>query len=259
MLLAQQAAIVTGAGSGMGAATAKLLASAGMKVALLDIDQQKAEEVINSCEALQQNGLALACDVSDQQSTQQAFEQARAANGPVRLLVNCAGIAPGARLAGKEGPHDFDLFQKVISVNLIGTFNTMRLAAAEMTALSAQEATGERGVIINTASIAAYEGQIGQTAYAASKGGVVAMTLPAARELAHFGIRVVTIAPGVMETPMLAGMSETVRESLVASTLFPKRLGLPQEYAQLVLHICENAYINGETIRLDGAVRLGPK
>jgi NAD(P)-dependent dehydrogenase (short-subunit alcohol dehydrogenase family) len=248
------AALVTGGGSGMGAETARHLASAGVKVALLDINKTNAESV-----AKEIGGLALECDVSSEASAKAAIETAAAKHGPARILVNCAGIAPGARVVGKDGPHDLALFQKVIGVNLIGTFNMLRLAAAAMTSLDAVNDTGERGVIINTASVAAYEGQIGQAAYSASKGGVVGMTLPAARELARFGVRVVTIAPGLMETPMLGGMSPEVQDSLIATTLLPKRLGKPEEFAKLVLHICDNAMINGETIRLDGAVRLAPK
>jgi NAD(P)-dependent dehydrogenase (short-subunit alcohol dehydrogenase family) len=247
-------AIVTGGGSGMGAETARWLAKAGAKVAVLDINKAGIEAV-----AAEIGGLALACDVSSESSVKSALQSVEKAHGPARILINCAGIAPGARIVGREGPHDLALFNTVINVNLIGTFNMLRLAVAAMTGLEPLNDTGERGVVINTASIAAFEGQIGQAAYAASKGGVIALTLPAARELARFGIRVVTIAPGLIGTPMLAGMGKEVQESLIASTVFPKRLGLPEEYAKLILHIIDNPMINGETIRLDGAVRLAPK
>ncbi len=248
------AAVVTGGGSGMGAETARALAKAGAKVAVLDINRAHVEAV-----AKEINGLALECDVSSEASAKAALETAKKAHGPARILISCAGIAPAARIVGKEGPHDLGFFSKVLNVNLVGTFNMMRLAAADMSTLEPLNDTGERGVIINTASVAAYEGQIGQTAYSASKGGVVGMTLPAARELARFGIRIATIAPGLFETPMLGGMPAEVQESLIATTIFPKRLGKPAEFAKLVLHICDNAMINGETIRLDGAIRLAPK
>ena len=248
------AAIVTGGGSGMGAETARHLAAGGAKVAVLDINKASVEGV-----AKEIGGIALECDVSNEDSAKKALAEAAKAHGAPRILMNCAGIAPGARVVGKEGPHDLGLFAKTIGVNLIGTFNMLRLAAAAMSGLEPVNDTGERGVIINTASVAAYEGQIGQAAYSASKGGVVGMTLPAARELARFGIRVVTIAPGLIGTPMLLGMPQEVQESLIATTLFPKRLGLPEEFAKLALHVIDNAMINGETIRLDGAVRLAPK
>jgi NAD(P)-dependent dehydrogenase (short-subunit alcohol dehydrogenase family) len=248
------AAVVTGGGSGMGAETARHLAKAGAKVAVLDINKANVEAI-----AKEIGGLALECDVANEASAKTALEAAKKAHGPVRVLINCAGIAPGARIVGKEGPHDLAFFSKVIGVNLVGTFNMLRLAAAEMSALEPVNDTGERGVVINTASVAAYEGQIGQAAYSASKGGVVGLTLPAARELARFGVRVVTIAPGLIGTPMLAGMPKEVQDSLIATTIFPKRLGLPEEYAKLALHVIDNAMINGETIRLDGAVRLAPK
>ncbi len=248
------AAIVTGGGSGMGAETARFLAKAGAKVAVLDINKANVENV-----AKEIGGIALECDVSSEASAKAAMDAAKKAHGPVRILMNCAGVAPAARVVGKEGPHDLNLFSKVIGVNLIGSFNMLRLAAAEMSTLEALNDTGERGIIINTASVAAYEGQIGQAAYSASKGGIVGMTLPAARELSRFGIRVVTIAPGLIGTPMLLSMPKEVQDSLVATTLFPKRLGKPEEFAKLALHIIENAMINGETIRLDGAVRLAAK
>lgn len=248
------AAIVTGGGSGMGAETARQLAAAGAKVALLDINKANVENVAKDI-----GGLALECDVTSESSATAAIAAAAAAHGPARILINCAGIAPGARIVGKEGPHDLGLFQKTIAVNLVGSFNMLRLVSHAMSTLEAVNETGERGIIINTASVAAYEGQIGQAAYSASKGAVVGMTLPAARELARFGIRVVTIAPGLIETPMLGGMSAEVQESLIATTIFPKRLGKASEYAKLALHVIDNVMINGETIRLDGAVRLAPK
>ncbi len=248
------AAIVTGGGSGMGAATARALAQVGAKVAVLDLNKANAEKI-----AQEIGGLGLECDVTREDSLKVALTDATKAHGTARILVNCAGIAPGSRIVGKEGPHDLALFQKVIGVNLVGTFNALRLAAVEMSTLKPVNDTGENGVIINTASVAAYEGQIGQAAYSASKGGVVGMTLPAARELARFGIRVNTIAPGLIETPMLGGMTKEVQDSLIATTIFPKRLGKPEEFAKLALHVIDNAMINGETIRMDGAVRLAPK
>lgn len=247
------AAIVTGGGSGMGAAVARALASAGAKVALIDRNAEAAGAV-----AAEIGGLALAGDVSDEASVGQALAAAKDAHGVARIAVNCAGIADAGRVVGREGPHPLDLFRRVINVNLIGSFNVGRLAAAAM-AEAEPLPTGERGLIVNTASVAAYEGQVGQAAYSASKGGIVAMTLPMARELARFGIRVMTVAPGLIGTPMLLNMPDEVQQSLIATTLFPKRLGLPEEYARLVLHIAENELLNGETIRLDGAVRLAPK
>lgn len=248
------AAIVTGGGSGMGAETARYLAKSGARVAVLDLNKANAEAV-----AKEIGGIAIECDVSNEASAVAALQTAKQAHGPVRILVNCAGVAPAARIVGKEGPHDLGFFSKIINVNLIGTFNMLRLAASEMSTQEVLNTSEERGIIINTASVAAYEGQIGQAAYSASKGGVVAMTLPAARELARFGIRVVTIAPGLFGTPMLLGMPKEVQDSLIATTLFPKRLGLPEEYAKLAVHIVENTMINGETIRLDGGVRLAVK
>lgn len=250
--LTNLAAIVTGGGSGMGAETARYLAKAGAKVAVLDINFQNAQSV-----AKEIGGLAVQCDVSNAQSAETAIDQAQAEHGIARICVNCAGIALAKRIVGREGVMPLDDFRKVIDVNLIGTFNIMRLAAAAMS--QAEPIEDERGVIINTASIAAYEGQIGQAAYSASKGGVVGMTLPAARELSQFGIRVMTIAPGIMETPMMKGMPQNVQDSLAAMIPFPKRLGLASEYAKLALHIIENSYLNGEVIRLDGAIRMQPK
>lgn len=248
-----QAAVVTGAGSGMGAETARQLAAAGARVALLDVNL---DAVRGLAEAI--GGIALGCDVADAASAEAAFAAARDRHGPARIAVNCAGVAPAGRIVGRDGPHDLALFKRVIDINLVGTFNILRLAAHDMAALEAQE-TGERGVIVNTASIAAFEGQIGQAAYAASKGGVVALGLPAARELARFGIRVMTIAPGLIGTPMLLGMPQDVQDSLAETVPFPRRFGEPAEYARLVLHILDNVMLNGEVIRLDGALRMQPK
>jgi NAD(P)-dependent dehydrogenase (short-subunit alcohol dehydrogenase family) len=248
-----QAAIVTGGGSGLGEATARALAAAGAKVAILDFNLAAAEVV-----AAEIGGLAVKCDVSSAESAEAAVATAAAAHGPARILVSCAGIAPGGRVVGKAGPMALDDFRRGIEVNLIGTFNLIRLVAAGASALEAN-ADGERGVLINTASIAAYDGQIGQASYAASKGGVVGMTLPIARELAQFGIRVVTIAPGIFETAMLKGLPQPVQDSLGASVPFPSRLGRPAEYAKLALAIVDNPMLNGEVIRLDGALRMAPK
>jgi NAD(P)-dependent dehydrogenase (short-subunit alcohol dehydrogenase family) len=248
------AALVTGAASGMGAATARLLAAQGARVACLDLDEAGAARVAAAI-----GGIAIACDVSDAASTQAAVARAREAHGAARVCVSCAGIAPAGRMVGREGALPLEDFKRVIDVNLVGTFNVMRLAAADMSVLEPVNDSGERGVIVNTASVAAYEGQVGQCAYSASKGGVVALTLPAARELARFGVRVVTIAPGLMETPMLLAFTQEVRDSLAAQVPFPARLGKPEEYAELVGHIVANAMLNGEVIRLDGAIRMQPR
>ena len=253
MDVAGHAAIVTGGGSGMGAATGRALAAAGAKVALLDINLAAAEAV-----AAEIGGIALACDVSDGGQAEQAVAAAREAHGAARVAVNCAGVATGGRVVGRDGPHDLDAFRRTIEINLIGSFNILRLAAAGMAALEPLE-DGERGVIVSTASVAAYEGQIGQAAYSASKGGIAAMTLPIARELARAGIRVMAVAPGLIATPMMTGLPAEVQESLVATTLFPKRLGHAEEFADLVMHIASNRLLNGEVIRLDGAVRLAPR
>jgi NAD(P)-dependent dehydrogenase (short-subunit alcohol dehydrogenase family) len=247
------AAIVTGGGSGLGAATGRALAAAGAKVALLDLNQEAAAAVADEI-----GGLALACDVADAASAEAAVARAAEAHGPARILVNCAGIAPAARIVGRNGPASLDAFATVIRVNLIGSFNLMRLVAAGAQALDPL-AGGERGVIVSTASVAAYEGQIGQAAYAASKAGVVGLTLPAAREFAAVGIRVCAIAPGIFETPMLRGLPQEVQDSLGAAVPFPSRLGRPEEYAALVMAIVGNPMLNGEVIRLDGALRMQPK
>ena len=247
-------AVVTGGGSGLGAETARRLAAAGAKVAVLDMDEAAAAAV-----GRETGGLGLACDVSDAAGVEDAIAEARAKHGPARICVNCAGIAAGQRIVGRSGPASLDGFRKVVEVNLIGTFNVMRVCAAAMAGLEPVNDTGERGVMVATASVAAYEGQVGQAAYAASKGGLVGMTLPIARDLASLGIRVMTIAPGLMETPMLAGLPDDVRDSLAESVPFPRRLGRPGEFAGLVEHIIGNAMLNGSVIRLDGAIRLQPK
>ena len=248
-----KAAIVTGGGSGLGAATARALAGAGAKVSLLDVNLAQAEKVAEEI-----GGLAIACDVSDARAAEAALGQAADAQGEARILINCAGIAPAVRVVGREGPHDLDVFRKVIEVNLIGSFNMLRLFSDRASKLEPL-ADGERGVVISTASVAAFDGQIGQAAYSASKGGVHAMALPIARELARFGIRIMTIAPGIFATPMLLGMPQEVQDSLGASVPFPSRLGQPEEYASLAMHIIRNVMLNGETIRLDGAIRMAPK
>ncbi|MDH3283096.1 MAG: SDR family NAD(P)-dependent oxidoreductase, partial [Gammaproteobacteria bacterium] len=235
MNLNDQAAVVTGAASGLGAATARALAAAGAKVALLDLNEDALAQI-----AAVTGGYALGCDVADAASAEGAVAAARERHGVARVLVNCAGIAPAKRIVGRGGPMPLDEFAAVITVNLIGTFNLLRLVAADLYAVDPVSADGERGVIINTASVAAYDGQIGQAAYSASKGGVVALTLTAARDLSSQGIRVMTIAPGLIATPMLSGMSAAVQESLATQVPFPQRLGRPGEYADLVLHIIAN-------------------
>jgi NAD(P)-dependent dehydrogenase (short-subunit alcohol dehydrogenase family) len=253
MLVMGHAALVTGGGSGLGAATARALAAAGAKVAVLDINEAGARTVAGEV-----GGVAVRCDVADAKSGEAAVAAARDAHGPARILVNCAGIGPAARIVGKDGPMPLDDYRRVIEVNLIGTFNMLRLAAADMARLDPLE-EGERGVIVSTASVAAYEGQIGQAAYASSKGGIVALTMPAAREFARSGIRVNTIAPGLFATPLMASLPPQVQESLGASVPFPSRLGRPEEYARLVMDIVANPMLNGETIRLDGALRMAPR
>lgn len=248
-----QAAIVTGGGSGLGAATAERLAAAGARVTIIDLNAGAAKAVAGRL-----GGLAVAGDVADAAQMQTALDEARAAHGPVRVLVNCAGIASGQRVVGRDGPMPLAEFERVVRVNLVGTFNMMRLAATEMTAAEPL-ADQERGVIVSTASVAAFEGQIGQAAYSASKGGVAALTLPVARELARHGVRAVAIAPGLFMTPMVEALPTETQESLAAAIPFPRRLGAPQDYAALVAHIVENRYLNGEVIRLDGALRMAAK
>ncbi len=245
-----QIAVVTGGASGLGAATAKRLAAEGAKVAILDFDAEGGAKM-----AAEIGGIAVKTDVGDEASVAAAFDRVIADLGKPRIAVNCAGIAPAKRIVGREGALSIDAFERTIRVNLIGTFNVMSYAAR---AMMAQEAlgTGERGVVINTASIAYQDGQFGQSAYSASKGAIAAMCLPAAREMAKQGVRVMAIAPGLFGTPMMEGLPDDVTAGIVANIPFPHRLGDPAEYAQMVCQICENAYLNGTTIRLDGAVRL---
>ena len=250
-----QAAIVTGGGSGLGAATARALAAAGAKVALLDINLAAAQAV-----AAEIGGAAFACDVADTASVEAALAGATAAHGPARILMNIAGVGSAKRIVGKDGAAaPLEAFERVVRVNLIGTYNVCRLVAARLIVLDPLNADGERGVIVNTASVAAFDGQIGQAAYSASKGGVIGMTLPIARDLSRSGIRVMTIAPGIFETPMLLGMPQDVQDALGKMVPFPSRLGKPAEYAALALHIIQNEMLNGEVIRLDGAIRMQPK
>jgi NAD(P)-dependent dehydrogenase (short-subunit alcohol dehydrogenase family) len=254
MQLKDMAAIVTGGASGLGAATARRLAAQGAKVAVCDLNAKLAESV-----AAEIKGTAILCDVSDAASAEAAVAQASKAHGPARVLVNCAGIGVAKRVIGRDGPMPLADFDRVIRVNMIGTFNMLRLATAETSKLEPLAATGERGVVINTASVAAYDGQIGQAAYSASKGGIVAMTLPIARELAQFGIRVLTIAPGLFLTPLLANLPQEAQDSLAAAIPFPRRLGHADEFASLALHMIDNPYLNGEVVRLDAALRMAPK
>jgi NAD(P)-dependent dehydrogenase (short-subunit alcohol dehydrogenase family) len=246
-------AIVTGGGSGLGRATAEALAAKGAKVAVFDLNLSAAQAV---AEAI--GGIAVHCDVSDAASGEAGVASAEAAHGAPRILVNCAGIGVSKRVAGRDGPHGLADFEKVLKVNLVGTFNMIRIVASALAKAAPLEG-GERGVMISTASVAAFDGQIGQAAYSASKGGVVAMTLPVARELAQFGIRVNTIAPGIFLTPMMLGLKQEAQDSLGRSVPFPARLGAPAEYAALAVHMVENAYLNGETVRLDGALRMAPR
>ena len=249
-----QVAIVTGGGSGLGEATARALAAKGAKVALFDIGLERAEKV-----AAEIGGIAVKCDVSSAEGAEKAFGEVEAKLGAAaRILVNCAGIAIATKTTGKEGPHPLDQFAKVINVNLVGTFNMIRLFAIRAEQLDPLEGL-ERGVIVNTASVAAYDGQIGQAAYSASKGGVVGMTLPIARDLSRAGIRVMTIAPGIFKTPMLAGLPQEAQDSLGKQVPYPSRLGEPSEYGALACHIVENQMLNGEVIRLDGAIRMAPR
>ncbi|MSQ53041.1 MAG: SDR family oxidoreductase [Betaproteobacteria bacterium] len=253
MKLQGQSALVSGGASGLGAQTARRLAAAGAKVAVLDLNEKLAGEL-----AREIGGIAVACDVAEAQSAEAAVARAKEQIGVARVLVNCAGVAGAQRIVGRNGPMPLEVFERIIRINLIGCFNMMRLAANEMSKLEALE-DGERGVIISTTSVAAYEGQLGQSAYAASKGGIVSLTLPAAREFAQFGIRVLAIAPGIFHTPLLYELPKEVQESLGASIPFPKRLGKPDEFARLVLHLIDNPYMNGEVVRLDGALRLPPR
>ncbi len=253
MKLSGTSAIVTGGASGLGGATAAALANEGVKVAIWDLQEDKGE-----AHAKDIGGVFCKTNVADEESVKAALEKSVAANGSPSILVNCAGIGVAEKTVGKNGVHRLDNFKRVVEINLIGTFNCIRLVAAEMEKNEPQ-ADGERGVIINTASVAAFDGQIGQAAYSASKGGVVGMTLPIARDLMNIGVRVNTIAPGIFWTPMMAGMDQKVQDALAAMVPFPKRLGKPEEYASLALEICRNTMMNGETIRLDGAIRMQPR
>lgn len=255
MRIAEHSFVISGGASGLGAATAQHLVTQGASVVLLDINQQA---VMAQAEQLGEQALGIACDISDVEQVQQALAAATERFGALHGLINCAGVVGAQRILGRKGPHDLDDFTRVLNINVVGSFNLLRLTAQVMTENEPDE-QGERGVIINTASVAAYDGQLGQAAYAASKGAIVSLTLPAARELAGHGIRVMTIAPGVFETPMMAGMTDEVRASLCADVPFPPRLGKPEEYAALAQHIIENSMLNGEVIRLDGALRMGIK
>lgn len=247
-------AIVTGGGSGLGEATARRFAADGAKVAIFDLNMENAERV-----AADIGGVAVECNVADAASAEAAFEKSRAAIGAARVIVNCAGVGPAKAIVSRDGdPMPLDWFSNIVNINLIGSFNCLRLAAADMSKTEPLD-DGERGVIINTASVAAYEGQIGQVAYGASKAGVVGMMLPAARELGRHGIRVMTIAPGYIATPLLGTVPEAYQENLLASQIFPKRFGQPEEYADLCTMIVGNPMLNGDTIRLDAATRMPPK
>jgi NAD(P)-dependent dehydrogenase (short-subunit alcohol dehydrogenase family) len=249
-----QAALVTGGASGLGAATSRELARLGAKVAVLDRNAEGAAVV-----AAEIGGIGIECDITNTDSVLAALDAARAVHGPARLLMNVAGIGSAKRIVGKDGaPAPLEDFERVVRVNLIGTYNITRLAVAEMVKLESL-ADGERGVIVNTASVAAFDGQVGQEAYSASKGGIVGMTLPLARDLAQFGVRVCTIAPGLFLTPLMAELPQAVQDSLAASIPFPKRLGKPEEFAQLAAGIIHNLSLNGEVIRLDGALRMAPR
>lgn len=253
MQLTGQVAVVSGGASGLGAATARALAGAGARVVVLDHNAEGARTVSDEI-----GGLAFGLDVTDGPAAEAVFARINEQLGAARVLVNCAGVAPARKMLGRQGVMPLDEFRRTVEVNLIGSFNLLRLFAAQAESLAPQE-SGERGVVINTASIAGYEGQIGQTAYAASKAGVIGLTLPAARELAPLGIRVCTIAPGIFETPMLRGLPQAAQDALGAAVPFPSRLGRAEEYAALALHILSNPMLNGEVIRLDGALRMAPK
>lgn len=247
---------MSGGASGLGAATVRVLARAGARCTILDRNEEAAARLAGE---LGPPCRYVAGDVTDEAQVRSALDVATEA-GPLRIAVNCAGVAIAARVVARDGsPHDLAAFSAVVGVNLVGTFNVLRLAAAAMVRSAEPSQDGERGVVVNTASVAAFEGQIGQAAYAASKGGIVGLTLPAARDLSSVGIRVVTIAPGIMDTPLLGMLGEDARKALAAGVPFPKRLGTPEDYAQLVEHVCRNGYLNGEVIRLDGALRMPPR
>ena len=252
MLIHGKTFVVTGGGSGLGAAVARMLADEGANVVIADINADAGADIVRELGA---SAAFIRTDVTQEKDGQAAIDLALERFGHLHGLVNCAGVAPGEKVIGRNGPHKLDSFARTIGINLIGTFNMIRLAAAAI-AKEEPDMEGERGVIVNTASVAAFDGQVGQAAYAASKGGVAAMTLPIARELARSGIRVVAIAPGIFETPMMAGMPQEVQDSLSKSVPFPQRFGRPVEFAALVRHICENVMLNGEVIRLDGALRM---
>ena len=255
MQVGESTFFITGGGSGLGAATARLLVENGAHVALADVDEEAGEQMASQ---IGSGAEFVRTDVTDEESVQDALDSVVEIFGSLNGVVNCAGIGPAAKVVGKKGVHDLGLFTKTVEINLVGTFNVIRFAAVRLAENELGE-DGERGVIINTASVAAYDGQIGQAAYAASKGGVVALTLPVARELASSGIRVVTIAPGIFETPMLAALPEDAKDSLGKQVPFPPRLGRPEEYAALAKHIVENQMLNGEVIRLDGGIRMAPR
>jgi NAD(P)-dependent dehydrogenase (short-subunit alcohol dehydrogenase family) len=255
MTIGDHVFLVTGGASGLGAAVARMLATEGASVVIADLNASAGEAMAHELGAKARFALI---DVTSESDGKRAVDLALSAFGHLHGLVNCAGIAPAEKVAGRDGPHRLESFARAVNINLVGTFNMIRLAA-DAIAKENPEEDGERGVIVNTASIAAFDGQIGQAAYAASKGGVVSLTLPVARELARFGIRVVTIAPGIFETPMMASFAPDVQEALGKSVPFPARLGRPAEFAALVKHICENTMLNGETIRLDGALRMAAR
>ena len=253
MQISQSAAVITGGASGLGEATARCFAEAGAKVMIFDVNEERGKLVADEI-----GGGYTRVDVTDEASVEAGLDAANAAHGDTRVLINCAGVGEGQKTTSRGVPHALAAFERTIKINLIGTFNCIRLTATRMAALE-PTANGERGVIVNTASVAAYEGQIGQAAYSASKGGIVGMTLPIARDLARDGIRVCTIAPGIFDTPLMGTLSEEIQQALGASVPFPARLGKAREYAALAQHICENEYLNGETIRIDGAIRLTPR
>lgn len=255
MEIAGNTFIVTGGASGLGGGVVRKFSGMGANMVILDLNEEKG---VALAQELGESVIFKRTDVTSEEDVSSAIQTALDTFGPIKGVVNCAGIAIGERVVGRSGPHAFESFRRTIDINLNGTFNVIRLAAEKMTS-NDPNAAGERGIMICTASVAAYDGQIGQAAYAASKGGLVGMTLPIARELARFGIRVVTIAPGIFKTPMMDGLPESVQESLAAAIPFPKRLGTPEDYAKLAQHVVENEMLNGETIRLDGSIRLAPK
>ncbi len=255
MKLKNSVAVITGGASGLGEAVVRRVVAKGGKAAIFDLDSENGELLSSE---LGSSAIFISTDVSSEDNVTSSIDKTVETYGAINICINCAGIAAASKVIGKKGAHDLDLFKKVIEVNLVGTFNIIRLVTEKMILNNPGE-DEERGVIINTASVAAYEGQIGQAAYSASKSGIVGLTLPIARELAERGIRVVSIAPGIMETPMLLGMPDNVKDSLAKMVPFPKRLGLPDEFANLAEHIIENRFINGTTIRLDGAIRMQPR